>query len=190
MLATRPSPLHAFLEPRVRRVASDLLGVDPEDLTQEVSLVRDLAADSLDLLELVSALEAELDLSLPDDVFDRVETYGELVAVVAALSREGTPPTINEFDAPGFSARVAAPRGSRVIERSGSLTAYAAETLAEDAKRTGSGARLEINLQGGASDTFLAKLRERLGGLRDQGVPLYIRRNGRQKQPSNEKTQA
>ena len=44
-----------FVEPRVRRVVAEQLGVNVEELTPEVSLTDDLAADSLDLLELTLA---------------------------------------------------------------------------------------------------------------------------------------
>src|SRR5207237_10150885 len=54
-----------FAEPRIRRLVADYLGVSADDLTPEVSLTDDLAADSLDLMELALVLEGELGLELP-----------------------------------------------------------------------------------------------------------------------------
>jgi len=51
---------NAALEPRVRRLVAERLGVSPEDLIPEASLADELAVDSLDLLEIAIALEADL----------------------------------------------------------------------------------------------------------------------------------
>src|SRR5947207_4234426 len=71
--------LELRVEPRLRRVVADNLGVALEDLTPEVSLTDDLAADSLDLLELALALEEELGFTVPERVLSDVRTYGDLV---------------------------------------------------------------------------------------------------------------
>ena len=74
-----------FVEPRVRRVVAEQLGVNVEELTPEVSLTDDLAADSLDLLELTLALEAEFGIVVSESALERVRTYGDLRATVHAL---------------------------------------------------------------------------------------------------------
>src|SRR5207249_1486012 len=79
--------MEEFVEPHVRRVVSDRLGVGVEELVSEVSLRDDLAADSLDLVELVMALEAEFAIVVPDRVLDRVRTYGDLVQTTGHLLR-------------------------------------------------------------------------------------------------------
>src|SRR5262245_27461372 len=76
------------LEPRVRRLVADRLGVDPSDLTADVSLTDDLAADSLDLVELAAGMEEELGVCVPESMMDELRTYGELVAVAQARTRE------------------------------------------------------------------------------------------------------
>src|SRR5204862_24296 len=74
-----------FVEPRVRRVVAEQLGVNVEELTPDVSLTDDLAADSLDLLELTLALEAEFGIVVSESALERVRTYGDLRATVHAL---------------------------------------------------------------------------------------------------------
>ena len=54
-----------FVESRVRQVVAEQLGIGTEELTPEVSLTEDLAADSLDLLEVSLALEQELGITVP-----------------------------------------------------------------------------------------------------------------------------
>ena len=80
--------LELRVEPRLRRVVADNLGVALEDLTPEVSLTDDLAADSLDLLELALALEEELGFTVPERVLSDVRTYGDLVRAMAMLAPE------------------------------------------------------------------------------------------------------
>src|SRR5262249_61443420 len=76
-----------FVEPRVRRLVADHLGVGTEELTRDVSLADELAVDSLDLVELALALEAEFGISLSEATLDQVRTYGELADAVCVLAR-------------------------------------------------------------------------------------------------------
>src|SRR6266849_6709290 len=77
----------APVEPTVKRVVSLHLGVGPEELTPDVSLTDDLAADSLDLAELSCALEEELDITVPESILGEVRTYRDLVHAIQALGR-------------------------------------------------------------------------------------------------------
>src|SRR5207244_1040518 len=81
--------MQAGLEPRVRCLVADALGVGIDELAPEVSLTDELAADSLDLAELAARLEAELGLVVPERVVAHLRTYGDLVrpAVAAAPER-------------------------------------------------------------------------------------------------------
>ena len=72
-----------FAEPRIRRLVADYLGVNPEELTPEVSLTDDLAADSLDLVELAMSLEEELSLEIPDEELEGIRTVGDAVDFIA-----------------------------------------------------------------------------------------------------------
>jgi len=123
--------LELRVERRLRRVVADNLGVALEDLTPEVSLTDDLAADSLDLLELAVALEEELGFTVPERMLSDVRTYGDLVRATAMLARGSGAVAF-------FRARVIAADGRGTLERSGALTPYVLEEIAENARRAGS----------------------------------------------------
>jgi acyl carrier protein len=73
-------------EHALRRVVAESLGVDAEALGPEVSLTDELAADSLDLAELVVRLETDLGVVLPDRVVDRIRTFGDLLGAMPAAA--------------------------------------------------------------------------------------------------------
>ncbi len=62
------------------------LGVDASSITMDSSFVDDLNADSLDMVELVMAMEQEFDISIPDEVAERVATVGDAVEYVKSLT--------------------------------------------------------------------------------------------------------
>jgi acyl carrier protein len=127
-----------WVEPRVRRVVADSLGVTLEDLTAEVSLADDLAADSLDVLELALVLEEEFGFPLPERVLSDVRSYGDLVSATVMLARERRAAEARGSRALAFFwARTTAADGRGALERSGWLTPYVLEEIAEDARRAG-----------------------------------------------------
>ncbi len=77
--------LHDRIEPRLRTVVADALGVDVEALEPETSLVHDLAADSLDLLDLAVQVEDEFEIAFPEREMSALATYGDLAAATVAL---------------------------------------------------------------------------------------------------------
>ena len=169
-----------FVEPRVRRVVAEQLGVNAEDLAADISLTDDLAADSLDLLELAIALENELGVSIPESTIDAVRTFGDLLASVQALTRQRRKAEVRAgkrvSPAPVW-ARVLSPRSSGEIHRAGWLTPYTAETIAQDALRVGHGARLEVAVPASLSDAGLAQLQDDFAWLGDRGVQVSVRRD-------------
>ena len=66
------------LEEQIRRVVSDQLGVDAAELVADASILDDLGADSLDVVELVMALEEAFDIDVPDDHVEQMRTVGEI----------------------------------------------------------------------------------------------------------------
>ncbi len=67
---------------RVKEIIVEQLGVDPEDVKPEASFVDDLGADSLDIVELVMALEEEFDLQIPDEEAEKIRKVGEAVKYI------------------------------------------------------------------------------------------------------------
>lgn len=69
---------------KVTDVIVDHLNVEREDVAEESSFIDDLGADSLDLVELVMALEAEFNVSIPDQDVESIKTVNDAVAYIEA----------------------------------------------------------------------------------------------------------
>jgi acyl carrier protein len=67
---------------RVKKVVVEQLEVEPEKVTPEASFANDLQADSLDVVELVMALEEEFDIEIPDDAAEQIDTVGKAVEYI------------------------------------------------------------------------------------------------------------
>ena len=76
------------IEERVMKVVSDTLGVAQGDISLSSKLVADLDADSLDTVELVMALEEEFDLTIPDEMAEKIETVQQAVDFIRTNSGE------------------------------------------------------------------------------------------------------
>lgn len=66
-----------FSEDRVKEIIAKELEVDAKQLTPEAKFIEDLGADSLDIVELVMALEEEFGLDIPDEDADKLKTVGD-----------------------------------------------------------------------------------------------------------------
>jgi len=162
------------VEPRVRRIVSERLGVGMEDLAPEVSLTDDLAADSLDLLDLAVAIESELGIELSEPALEGVRTYGDLVRLTIALFAERACDECGAAVSPAVLARVVVPGRQTVLERSVALTPYMAETIAEDAGWAGRGARVEITVPPDVSDSVLASVEQAFARSRALGIEVQV----------------
>ena len=69
---------------RVRTLVSDQLGVDPNDMKSEASILDDLGADSLDVVELVMAIEEAFDIEISDEDAEAMRTVGDVESYVSA----------------------------------------------------------------------------------------------------------
>ncbi len=65
---------------RVKAIIVDLLGADPEQVTLEARFREDLEADSLDLVELIMALEEEFGGEISDEQAQKITTVGEAIS--------------------------------------------------------------------------------------------------------------
>jgi acyl carrier protein len=62
----------------LQELAGEILGIDPGRVQMDVSFQRDLAADSLDLVELIAAIEDKYDVELPEDELEKMKVVGDL----------------------------------------------------------------------------------------------------------------
>lgn len=73
---------------KVRDIISDQLGIGSDEVTMEASFIDDLGADSLDIVELIMALESEFDLEIPDEDAEKISTVGDVVEYIKAHTEE------------------------------------------------------------------------------------------------------
>ena len=64
---------------KVKGIIVEQLGVTDTSVTMEASFIDDLGADSLDIVELVMAIEEEFDIEIPDSDAEKVVTVGDVV---------------------------------------------------------------------------------------------------------------
>ncbi|MDJ0787668.1 MAG: acyl carrier protein [Myxococcota bacterium] len=67
---------------RLRNVVAEQLGLDPSEVIPEARILDDLGADSLDVVELVMALEETFDIEVPDSDMEMLQTIGDVAAYV------------------------------------------------------------------------------------------------------------
>ena len=67
---------------KVKGIIVEQLGVADTAVTLEASFIDDLGADSLDIVELVMALEEEFDIEIPDADAEKVVTVGDVVGYI------------------------------------------------------------------------------------------------------------
>jgi acyl carrier protein len=71
---------------KVKEIVVEQLGVEESEVTMEASFIDDLGADSLDIVELIMALEEEFDLEIPDKEAEKITTVGDAVEYIKAHS--------------------------------------------------------------------------------------------------------
>jgi acyl carrier protein len=82
------------LEERVRAIVAEQLGVQPTEVRLESAFIEDLGADSLDIVELVMAMEEEFGFEIPDDQAEKIRTVGD--AVTYLRSRTDAAPAASQ----------------------------------------------------------------------------------------------
>ena len=67
----------------VKSIIVDQLSVTPEEVTPEASFIEDLGADSLDIVELIMALEDKFDLEIPDEEAEKIQTVKDVISYIS-----------------------------------------------------------------------------------------------------------
>lgn len=69
-------------EEKVKRIVTEVLGINLEDVRADSHLITDLGADSIDLIEMAMSLEENFGIRVDDDDLDNIHTFGEVVQFV------------------------------------------------------------------------------------------------------------
>ena len=75
------------IESKVKAIIVDKLGVDEAIVKPEASFTNDLAADSLDTVELIMEFEKEFGISIPDDKAEKITTVGDAITYIEENSK-------------------------------------------------------------------------------------------------------
>ena len=74
------------IEARVRSIIADQLGITEDEIKPESKFIEDLGADSLDIVELIMAMEEEFQTEIPDEEAEKIRTVGDAMEYVKAHS--------------------------------------------------------------------------------------------------------
>ena len=72
----------------LQNLAAEILGVEPDQVQMDKSFARDLADDSLDLVELIAAVEDKYDVELPEEELEKMKVIGDLWKYLEEKSAE------------------------------------------------------------------------------------------------------
>lgn len=73
---------------KVKKIVVDQLAVPEEQVTEDARFIEDLNADSLDIVELIMALEEEFSAEIPDEEAEKLKTVGDAIKFIESKKAE------------------------------------------------------------------------------------------------------
>lgn len=70
------------IDKKIKQIIAEQLGLNEDEILDEASLIDDLGADSLDIVELVMAMEEEFEMEIPDEDAEKIATVKDVVDYV------------------------------------------------------------------------------------------------------------
>lgn len=67
------------VESRLKEIIAEQLGISEDEIVPEASFIEDLGADSLDIVELIMALEEEFDIEITDEEAEKIQTVQDAI---------------------------------------------------------------------------------------------------------------
>ncbi len=74
------------VEEKVKNIVAEKLSVEPDEVVPDASFVDDLGADSLDLVELIMAMEEAFDIEISDEEAEKLQTVRDAINYIGAHS--------------------------------------------------------------------------------------------------------
>ncbi len=74
------------VETKVKEIIAEQLGINEEDISPDSSLTNDLGADSLDIVEIVMALEEEFEMEIEDEEAEKLDVVNDFIGFVSQRS--------------------------------------------------------------------------------------------------------
>lgn len=72
---------------KIQKQLAAQLNVKPEVITMQTDVIKDLKADSLDIVEMIMTLEEEFNITVPEDKASQFKTVGDLVAFIDSVKK-------------------------------------------------------------------------------------------------------
>ena len=67
---------------KLKQIIARVLNVDPNEITPDSTFIEDLGADSLDVFQIVTELEEEFQITIPQEKVEKINTAGEAAALI------------------------------------------------------------------------------------------------------------
>jgi acyl carrier protein len=167
------------VEPVLRRVVIETFGIKSERIDGHATLVNDLGIDPLDVIDLVTRIEAALGIAFPEGELEAIRTFDDLLLVTRALV---SVQRAAEHAEPPARARLRLaedpPGSGHTLERVVELTPYDCETIADDVAGARPWQRHELFVSGRTATDALARIDEALLTSRLGGRRVLVRRPG------------
>ncbi len=64
---------------RVKKIVNEQLGINEDEISMDSNFLEDFGADSLELIDLIMALESEFDIEVPEEDIEEIETVADVV---------------------------------------------------------------------------------------------------------------
>ena len=67
---------------RIRDIICEVLNLEPDEVTMSTNIVEDLGADSLDVFQIIMAIEEEFEIEIPQEEAEKIKTVGDAVEAI------------------------------------------------------------------------------------------------------------
>lgn len=76
------------VEKKILHIIAEQLGINEDEIDKDASLIDDMGADSLDIVELVMAMEEEFEMEIPDEDAEKISTVQDIIEYVNRRLKE------------------------------------------------------------------------------------------------------